>query len=125
MTTGRRLFGYALAYKKIIIAALVMLTISVVTDLAGPFIAKKVIDQHILGIESKWYVSKKGANAVEYNGQFYKRGKYFIDGEQKGQQIRILQVGSKFIFLDRALEFDGKRTIAEGSLVIRKGEKKA
>ncbi|MGG1677286.1 ABC transporter ATP-binding protein [Neobacillus sp. NRS-1170] len=125
MTTGRRLFGYALAYKKIIIAALVMLTISVVTDLAGPFIAKKVIDQHILGIESKWYVSKKDANAVEYNGQFYKRGKYFIDGEQKGQQIRILQVGSKFIFLDRELEFDGKRTIAEGSLVIRKGEKKA
>ncbi|WP_223592975.1 ABC transporter ATP-binding protein [Neobacillus bataviensis] len=125
MTTGRRLFGYALAYKKIIIAALVMLTISVVTDLAGPFIAKKVIDQHILGIESKWYVSKKDANAVEYNGQFYKRGKYFVDGEQKGQQIRILQVGSKFIFLDRELEFDGKRTIAEGSLVIEKGKNEA
>ncbi|MEH7333641.1 ABC transporter ATP-binding protein [Neobacillus drentensis] len=124
MTTGRRLFGYALAYKKIIIAALVMLTISVVTDLAGPFIAKKVIDQHILGIETKWYVSKKDANAVEYNGQFYKRGKYFVDGEQKGQQIRILQVGSKFIFLDRKLDFDGRRTITEGSLVIEKGKKK-
>ncbi|MDN3015188.1 ABC transporter ATP-binding protein [Paenibacillus sp. BSR1-1] len=125
MTTGRRLFGYALAYKKIIIAALVMLTISVITDLAGPFIAKNVIDQHILGIESKWYISKKDANAVEYNGQFYKRGKYFVDGEQKGQQIRILQVGSKFIFLDRKLDFDGKRTIAKGSLVIEKGGKKA
>jgi len=41
MTTGRRLVGYALSYKKIILAALIMLTISAAADLAGPFIAKK------------------------------------------------------------------------------------
>ncbi|WP_420489040.1 hypothetical protein [Neobacillus vireti] len=70
MNTGRRLTQYALNYKKIIIAALLMLTISVGTDLAGPFIAKNIIDQHILGIESVWYETKKnGENAAEYKGE--------------------------------------------------------
>lgn len=55
MTTGKRLFQYALKFKGIIIAALIMLTIAVFADLAGPFVAKKVIDDHITGIESPWY----------------------------------------------------------------------
>ena len=68
MTTGKRLARYAFAYKKIIIAALIMLTISVVTDLAGPFIAKNIIDQHILGIESVWYETTSGNKAVNFDG---------------------------------------------------------
>jgi ATP-binding cassette, subfamily B, multidrug efflux pump len=76
MTTGKRLTRYAFAYKKIIIAALLMLTISVGTDLAGPFIAKNIIDQHILGIESVWYETTRGERAVNYDGKFYKREKY-------------------------------------------------
>ena len=55
MSTGKRLLQYALIYKKVIIAALLMLTVSVAADLAGPFIAKKMIDEHILGIETAWY----------------------------------------------------------------------
>lgn len=41
MTTGKRLFRYALSFKGIIFAALLMLTIAVIADLAGPFVAKK------------------------------------------------------------------------------------
>ncbi|MGG3471184.1 ABC transporter ATP-binding protein [Neobacillus pocheonensis] len=125
MTTGRRLIKYALIYKKIIAAALIMLTISVVTDLAGPFIAKKVIDQHILGIESKWYESGNGEKSVQYNGHFYKREKYFASGEQKGPEIRILQVGTKFVFVGQKLDYDGKRTFKEGTIVIKKGDQEA
>ncbi|MEH7305822.1 ABC transporter ATP-binding protein [Neobacillus drentensis] len=125
MTTGKRLARYAFAYKKIIIAALIILTISVATDLAGPFIAKNIIDQHILGIESVWYETTNGNKAVKYEGAFYKREKYLSSGEQKGKPIRILQVGSKFVFIDQQLEFDGKRTLQEGTLVIKNGERKA
>jgi len=124
MTTGKRLLIYALDYKKIIIAALVMLAISVAADLAGPFIAKKIIDQHILGIESVWYESNSGNQAVQYNGKYYKRGKYFSSNETKGNQIRILQAGSKFVFIDQKLMFDGKRTLKGSELAVRNGSKK-
>ncbi|MEH7479986.1 ABC transporter ATP-binding protein [Neobacillus drentensis] len=125
MTTGKRLTRYAFTYKKIIIAALLMLTISVGTDLAGPFIAKNIIDQHILGIESIWYETKNGNRAVNYEGKYYKREKYTSITEQKGKQIQILQVGSRFVFIDQKLEFDGKRSLKEGTLVIKKGVQKA
>ncbi|NHC39910.1 ABC transporter ATP-binding protein [Bacillus sp. MM2020_1] len=125
MTTGKRLTRYAFAYKKIIIAALLMLTISVGTDLAGPFIAKNIIDQHILGIESVWYETTSGKQAVNYEGKLYTREKYLSRSEQKGKQIQILQVGSKFVFIDQKLEFDGKRSLKDGELVIKKGAKKA
>jgi ATP-binding cassette, subfamily B, multidrug efflux pump len=121
MTTGKRLVQYAYAYKKIIFAALLMLTISVTADLAGPFIAKNVIDKHILGIESIWYESGKSSHAVYYNGKFYKRDKYVKENEQKGKQVRILQVGAHFIFVDRKLDFDGKRSFQNGVLTIKKG----
>ncbi|MEH7503212.1 ABC transporter ATP-binding protein [Neobacillus drentensis] len=125
MTTGKRLTRYAFAYKKIIIAALLMLTISVGTDLAGPFIAKNIIDQHILGIESVWYETTWGDRAVNYKGKFYKREKYTSSSEQKGKQIRILQVGSKFVFINQKLKFDGKRSLKDGTLVIKNGVRKA
>ena len=125
MTTGKRLTRYAFAYKKIIIAALLMLTISVGTDLAGPFIAKNIIDQHILGIESIWYETTSGKRAVSYEGKLYTRENYLSRSEQKGKQIQILQVGSKFVFIDQKLEFDGKRSLKDGELVIKKGAKKA
>jgi ATP-binding cassette subfamily B protein len=48
MSTGKRLIGYAFLYKKIILMALAMLTVAVAADLAGPFVAKKIIDDHII-----------------------------------------------------------------------------
>lgn len=125
MKTGRRLFQYALNYKKIIIAALLMLTIAVGTDLAGPFIAKNIIDKHILGIESVWYETSSSKNAANLNGSYYKREEYFSPNEQKGNQVRILQVGTKFVFTEEKITFDGKRTLNNEVLTISKGSKKA
>ncbi|TDL66451.1 ABC transporter ATP-binding protein [Rhodococcus qingshengii] len=124
MSTGRRLTQYALNYKKIIIAALFMLSISVATDLAGPFIAKNIIDEHILGIESVWYESNEGNKTVEYNEQFYKKEKNFSNGEEKGKEVRILQVGAKFVIVEEKIEFDGKRTFENGIITLQKGTKK-
>ncbi len=125
MSTGRRLTQYALNYKKIIFAALFMLTISVVTDLAGPFIAKNIIDQHILGIESVWNETTDGKDTAAYKGKFYKKEKNFATGEIKGNEVRILQVGAKFVIIEGKLEFDGKRTFNDGVLTVQKGTDKA
>ncbi|MBY6050875.1 ABC transporter ATP-binding protein [Cytobacillus firmus] len=120
MTTGKRLFQYALHYKKTIIAALLMLTVAVAADLAGPFIAKKMIDDHILGIESVWYQTEGGKDAVEYDGQFYKKEQNIEQGERKIDQARILQAGSQFVFIRGDIAFDGERAFKEGKLYIEK-----
>ncbi|MGR3763396.1 ABC transporter ATP-binding protein [Rossellomorea sp. NS-SX7] len=122
MKVGRRLVDYALLYKKIIIAALLMLTVSVTAELAGPFIAKKMIDDHILGIEAAWYGTEKGKDAVFYKGEWYKREQYFNSGEQKGDEVRILQMGREFYFIPAAISFDGERKVKNGTMIITKGE---
>ncbi|WP_102694041.1 ABC transporter ATP-binding protein [Rummeliibacillus pycnus] len=47
MSTTKRLFQYALLYKKILATGLVLLAIAVAADVAGPLVAKKIIDDHI------------------------------------------------------------------------------
>jgi ATP-binding cassette, subfamily B, multidrug efflux pump len=49
MSTGKRLWLYALHYKKLLIIGMALLTVAVAADLAGPLIAKKIIDDHIAG----------------------------------------------------------------------------
>jgi len=125
MNVGKRLFTYALHYKKIMFVALLMLSVSVAAELTGPFIAKKVIDQHIFGIESRWYEAEKGENAIFYQGKWYKRDRYVAKGEAKGREVRVLQVGRSYYFIDRAITFDGKRSISGGVLTIHRGNESA
>lgn len=122
MTTGKRLVQYALHYKKIIIAALMMLSIAVTADLAGPFIAKRMIDQHILGIESTWYQTNGTKDSVEYKGNYYKREQYIEDDEVKVEEATILQVNRSFVFVEEATPFDGERSFKNGLLTITKGD---
>ncbi|WP_210471278.1 ABC transporter ATP-binding protein [Sporosarcina sp. 6E9] len=49
MGTGKRLLHYALDYKKLLFAGIVLLGFAVTADLMGPMIAKKIIDEHIAG----------------------------------------------------------------------------
>ncbi|CAM3780290.1 ABC transporter ATP-binding protein [Mesobacillus thioparans] len=121
MSTGKRLFQYALNYKKIILIALAMLTVAVVADLAGPFIAKRMIDHHILGIESVWHKTDTGSGAVKYKDNFYTKEE--VEGESDSAQI--LQVGRNFVFVDSEIEFDGSRSYDEGLLTINKGSRAA
>lgn len=47
MSTTKRLWRYALLYKKILVTGLFLLAIAVAADLAGPLVAKKIIDNYI------------------------------------------------------------------------------
>ncbi|MGE7604167.1 ABC transporter ATP-binding protein [Peribacillus sp. NPDC097675] len=123
MKVVNKLYQYASLYKKLIIGALIMLALSVAADLTGPFVAKKIIDSHIIGIESAWHETKKGQDAVEYDNRWYKRDTYFSKGEEKGREVRVLQVGSQFVFVDKAVPMDGRRTLEGDTLVIEKNGK--
>ncbi|QVY62752.1 ABC transporter ATP-binding protein [Cytobacillus gottheilii] len=48
MNTGKQLFQYAMYFKKPIFLGLFFLSIAVLTELAGPFIAKYIIDEHMV-----------------------------------------------------------------------------
>ncbi|MGE7768817.1 ABC transporter ATP-binding protein [Peribacillus sp. NPDC096540] len=123
MKVVKKLYQYAALYKKLIIGALIMLALSVAADLTGPFIAKKIIDSHILGIESSWYETEKGKDAVEYGDKWYKRADYFTEDEKKGKEVHVLQVGNQFVFVNEAVAIDGDRTLENQTLIIEKNGK--
>ncbi|GAA0134249.1 ABC transporter ATP-binding protein [Paenibacillus sp. YSY-4.3] len=118
--TGKALFKYALTAKNTFILALVMLAIGVAADLAGPFIARSMIDDHMLAIERPFYeTSGPGKETVSYDGRFFKRGDRFAADEAKGQEVRILQTGKNFVFIDEPVANpSGDRSFQGGMLTI-------
>lgn len=115
---GRRLIKYAMRFKKQLILALIMLLIAVGTDVAGPLVAKKIIDDHIAGIEQPWYVTtEKDSYAVEHDGLLVKRSDRFANDEVKGSEARILQIENQFYWIPQAIEFDGQRSLTDSGQV--------
>ncbi|KZZ84622.1 ABC transporter ATP-binding protein [Bacillus sp. SJS] len=120
MKTGNRLVQYALKYKKTLLAALLMLAVAVGAELTGPIIAKKMIDDHIIGIEKPWFETEsRGKDTVAYKGKTYKRGDRFTEGEQKGKQVHVLQTKLNYYFIPEAVKEDGERRAANGELIIK------
>ena len=57
------------------------------------------------------------------DGTFYKRSDNFAEGEPKGKEVRILQVGSKFVWADQPLPCDGVRKLTDdGKLTVTQGD---
>ncbi|MDU7477753.1 MAG: multidrug ABC transporter permease, partial [Paenibacillus macerans] len=97
--TEKSLFKYALTAKNTFILALVMLAIGVAAELAGPFIARAMIDDHMLAIEQPFYeTASQDESTVLYDGRYFKRGDRFAEGEAKGGEVRVLQAGTSFLF---------------------------
>ncbi|UNK16613.1 ABC transporter ATP-binding protein/permease [Paenibacillus sp. N3/727] len=123
---AKRLFRYALTAKGTFIAALIMLAIGVAAELAGPFIAKNMIDNHVLGIEKPYYETTSAEQAASYNGKYYKRGDRFKEGESQGQEVRILQAGKSFYFInEQVVRAEGERTFRDGTMTITYGNESA
>ncbi|PYZ97466.1 multidrug ABC transporter permease [Alteribacter lacisalsi] len=125
-TPTRRLIRYALDFKKTIIFALVLLAIAAAAELTGPFIAKHMIDNHILGIEQEWVeVDDAAAAEVVYEDRAFIRGdRYGGEAEQIGE-AQLLQVGITFIFLEDPISFDGARELDGSTLTVTRGDESA
>ncbi|PEA54392.1 multidrug ABC transporter permease [Bacillus pseudomycoides] len=122
MSVGKRLFQYAMKVKATIGIALSMLFIFVIAELAGPFVAKTMIDEHIVGIERPWYETVKGDDAVFYHNAWYKRSDRFEAGEKKGKEVRIVQIGRDYYFIPNKLSLEGTRSVKGDMVTIQKGE---
>ncbi|WP_256223975.1 ABC transporter ATP-binding protein [Paenibacillus sp. 1_12] len=103
--------------------ALIMLSVAVGTDLAGPFIAKRIIDVHISGISKPWYTAgADGPYTVALEGVLYKRADHFAANEAHGGEVRVLQVGKDYYFIAEPIKSDGLRSITnEGKISIDSG----
>ncbi|MCY7676658.1 ABC transporter ATP-binding protein [Bacillus safensis] len=125
MTTGRRLLAYALLYKKVLSVALIFLMIAVGAELTGPFIGKKMIDDHILGVEKPYVeVNEKTDKTVYYQGNNYIRSDRLNNGMDSGKQINVVQVGFGYYFVNEPIRFDGNRKISGDQLTIENGNER-
>ncbi|MFE9079464.1 ABC transporter ATP-binding protein [Bacillus mobilis] len=122
MSVSKRLFQYAMKVKGTIFAAMLMLFIFVIAELAGPFVAKTMIDDHIVGIEKPWYETEKSEEAVPYNGTFYKRSDRFEQGEKKGKEVRVMQVGFQYYFVPNKVNAEGSRTVKGNMITVQNGK---
>lgn len=122
MSVSKRLFQYAMKVKGTIFAAMLMLFIFVIAELAGPFVAKTMIDDHIVGIEKPWYETEKSEEAVAYNGAFYKRSDRFEKGETKGKEVRVMQVGFQYYFVPNKVNIEGSRTVKGDMITVKNGK---
>ncbi|EEK80483.1 ABC transporter [Bacillus cereus R309803] len=116
------MFQYAMKVKGTIFAAMLMLFIFVIAELAGPFVAKTMIDDHIVGIEKPWYETEKSEEAVAYNGAFYKRSDRFEKGETKGKEVRVMQVGFQYYFVPNKVNIEGSRTVKGDMITVKNGK---
>jgi ATP-binding cassette subfamily B protein len=125
--TGKRLFQYALLYKRTIMIALALLTIAVAAELTGPFIAKKMIDNHMMGIETPWVeVTNQEEKSVLFQERHYKRSSYVKDGDSLAEgELQIVQVGRSFYATKEHLSFDGERSIEGNILSVKQGSNEA
>ncbi|MHA0856060.1 ABC transporter ATP-binding protein [Paenibacillus sp. CMAA1364] len=106
------------------IAAIITLCIGVAAELAGPFIAKSMIDDHMLGIEQPFYQtsSPTSKGSIQYDGHYYKRGDRFEENEAKGQEVRILPIGKTFYFINQSVvQANGTREVTNGHMTITNG----
>lgn len=118
--TGKSLFKYALTAKNTFILALVMLAIGVAAELAGPFLARSMIDNHMLAIEKPYYeTTSTGKEVVSFEGRNFKRSDRMTEGETILKEVRLLQVGKSFVFVDGPVtEVLGDRSFKDGVLTF-------
>ncbi|WP_040982037.1 ABC transporter ATP-binding protein [Oceanobacillus jeddahense] len=119
-STEKRLFQYALKYKKGIIIGLICLIIAVALELAGPLIAKRVIDDHILGVEGYWEaVETADDTTAPYHEQLLKRADRIENNDNlTGNTYTLLQIGISYYIFEEELPLTGQREINNGELTI-------
>lgn len=121
-STEKRLFHYALHFKKGILIGLACLVVAVALELAGPFIAKTVIDEHILGVEGNWQevMTDDDKYTVTYQDRLFKRSDRLTEADQLyGDGVSLFQIGLGYYFVDEAVPLQGKRSVEDNIITIK------
>lgn len=117
----RRLTDFAKPFQKQIIGALFLLVLGTSAELAGPFLAKVMIDNHILGIQKPWYELQDKPQAaaeaaVSLNDKYYVREDFIEEtglspDELKNSQMTVLAEGTTYYLVTGHVDQNGKKQI--------------
>ncbi|HEY4600053.1 MAG TPA: ABC transporter ATP-binding protein [Cerasibacillus sp.] len=120
-TTEKRLFQYALKFKKGIIIGIICLMIATGLELAGPLIAKKIIDDHIVGIEGAWNEVEEqiDGNTVTFQDKYYKRTDRQISEDKVLGKATLLQVEKNYYLINQEVPLTGKRAVTGNQVTIQ------
>lgn len=123
-STERRLMDYALKFKKGIIIGILCLMVAVGLELMGPLIAKRVIDDHILGVEGVWHeIEEESPQSAEYKGKYFKREDRLTETDVPLGAHTVLQVGTAYYMTDDEVSLQGQRRVSDGLITIERPDK--
>lgn len=120
-STEVRLLQYALMFKKGIIIGIICLIVATALQLAGPFIAKKIIDDHILGIEGVWYEIEDGSNhksGVTFRERDYIRADRSERLDEPVSVMTIIAIEKNYYAVEEEVLLVGERTYSDGFVTI-------
>ncbi|WP_440895020.1 ABC transporter ATP-binding protein [Amphibacillus sp. Q70] len=118
-STERRLFKYALSNGKVISIALICLIIAVALELTGPFIAKTVIDNHIVGIQAEWVeVDRDQEDTVDFQGKHLKRSDRLSENEQVIEYYTLVQTNRDYYLIDSQIPTNSTIVLTDDDQLI-------
>ena len=128
----RRLTDFAKPFQKQIIGALLLLLLGTSAELAGPFLAKVMIDNHILGIQKPWYELQDRPQAateaaVSINDKYYVREDFVEEtglplDHLKASEMTVLAEGTTYYLISGHVDQNGKKQIT--SLATENGRER-
>jgi ATP-binding cassette subfamily B multidrug efflux pump len=119
----RRLAGFAMPFRRHILAALLLLILGTSAELAGPFVAKIIIDDHILAIQKTWYWfdsepfdQEAQSVGIAIAGHYYVREDWLprlspTEDVSRAKPVQIITEGTDYYLLDRPLQTEGDRVV--------------
>ncbi|WP_047979849.1 ABC transporter ATP-binding protein [Ornithinibacillus contaminans] len=120
-STEKRLFQYALQFKKRIIIGIICLMIATALELAGPLIAKTIIDEHIVGVEGTWYEIEENNDreTVVLDDRYYKRADRIEADDEILGVLTMLQINRNYYLIEGDVPLLGERSVQDNTITIR------
>ncbi|KOP30927.1 multidrug ABC transporter permease [Exiguobacterium sp. BMC-KP] len=118
-TTIRSLIRYAMHEKQAIFLGLFLLVLAVGAELTGPYIAKVIIDEHIVAIEKDW-VEVKTDGAVTYDGRQFAKAQD-VSKDEIVRSVSIVQTENGYYFVPKQVVSGGERNISGNTMTVTRG----
>ena len=113
-STEKRLLKYARTNGKLFVFALISLAIAIGLELAGPYIAKIVIDNHIVGVQAEWVqLASDQDGAVSFQDGYYKRADRVTADDSVVANHTLVQSNRDYYFVDGQIPVNSQIEVHE------------
>ena len=111
----KRLLRYLFINKQTITFALIALIIAVALELTGPFIAKQVIDRHIVGVQTEWVAvtDNDDNDTIELDNRYLKRSDRLDENDVVINTVTFVQVNRDYYLAEGTVPVGETLTVSE------------